>query len=61
MYITNPVNIFKIKILLTANLFFYLFILRDFTTYYLARDERFTEACWVPLLSDFDLELAFQR
>ncbi|RXG53435.1 TBC1 domain family member 25 [Armadillidium vulgare] len=33
----------------------------DFTTYYLARDERFTEACWVPLLSDFDLELAFQR
>lgn len=32
---------------------------REFQTCYLARDDRFPEACWVPLLSDFDLEMAF--
>ncbi|CAL4124497.1 unnamed protein product [Meganyctiphanes norvegica] len=33
----------------------------DFQTCYLARDERFPEACWLPLLSDFDLEMAFTK
>ncbi|XP_064101260.1 LOW QUALITY PROTEIN: TBC1 domain family member 25-like [Macrobrachium nipponense] len=33
----------------------------DFQTCYLARDDRFPEACWVPMLSDFDLEMAFVK
>ncbi|KAG0720766.1 TBC1 domain family member 25 [Chionoecetes opilio] len=33
----------------------------DYQTCYLARDDRFPEACWVPLLSDFDLEMAFVK
>ncbi|XP_071527319.1 TBC1 domain family member 25 isoform X2 [Panulirus ornatus] len=33
----------------------------EFQTCYLARDDRFPEACWVPLLSDFDLEMAFVK
>lgn len=34
---------------------------REFETSYLARDERLPEAVWLPLLSDFDLELAFTK
>ncbi|XP_047496073.1 TBC1 domain family member 25-like isoform X2 [Penaeus chinensis] len=33
----------------------------EFQTCYLARDDRFPEACWVPMLSDFDLEMAFVK
>ncbi|XP_042215317.1 TBC1 domain family member 25-like isoform X2 [Homarus americanus] len=33
----------------------------EFQTCYLARDDRFPEACWVPMSSDFDLEMAFVK
>ncbi|XP_045615805.1 TBC1 domain family member 25 isoform X2 [Procambarus clarkii] len=33
----------------------------EFQTCYLARDDRFPEACWLPMLSDFDLEMAFVK
>uniref|UniRef100_A0A2P2I736 TBC1 domain family member 25 n=2 Tax=Hirondellea gigas TaxID=1518452 RepID=A0A2P2I736_9CRUS len=34
---------------------------REFETSYLARDDKLPEAMWCPLLSDFDLQLAFKR
>jgi len=52
---------FSAIVILVCNSVSTVFFNREFETSYLARDERLPEAVWLPLVSDFDLELAFNR